>query len=287
MHYYYACLNYPVPSSLIQAIYRGYFKGRRGLSSQRARHHITGSPELAMCHMNQVWESTCSTQPKTPTNATNPTSALPHMPSLHIHNHMAKVPQEPINACTRLIFMHTHAINGASSSNQTGWFPITSNWGNTYVVLFYIYNCNYIHSIPFKLLCTYHKIYEWLTLQGFKPLLHKMNNEASHTVENFIQSQQTCLQYTLLDMHCTNPAERAIRTWKNHFLAGIAGLPKSFPITNWCCLTKQCYATLNILSPFCQNPLLSAHEALAGSFSFNATPLAPLGTEVLVCMKPN
>ena len=126
-----------------------------------------------------------------------------------------------------------------------------------------------------------------VALQGFKPLLHKMNNETSHTVENFIQSQQNCLQYTLLDMHCTNPTECTIRTWKNHFLAGIAGLPKSFPITNWCCLTKQCYATLNILSPFCQNPLLSAHEALAGSFSFNATPLAPLGTEVLVCMKPN
>ena len=88
-------------------------------------------------------------------------------------------------------------------------------------------------------------------------------------------------------MHHTNPAERAIRTWKNHFLAGIAGLPKSFPIANWCRLTKQCDATLNMLRPCCQNPLLSAHKALEGSFSFDATPMAPLGTEVLVHMKPN
>jgi hypothetical protein len=88
-------------------------------------------------------------------------------------------------------------------------------------------------------------------------------------------------------MHRTNPAERAIRTWKNHFLAGIAGLPKSFPIANWCRLTKQCDTTLNMLRPCRQNPLLSAHEALEGSFSFDATPMAPLGTEVLVHMKPN
>ena len=124
-------------------------------------------------------------------------------------------------------------------------------------------------------------------MRGFKPLLHKMDNETSHEVEKFIQAQQTRLQYTSPDMHCTNPAERAICTWKNHFLAGIAGLLKSSPIANWCRLTKQCDATLNMLRTFHQNPLLSAHKALEGSFSFNATPMAPLGTELLVHMKPN
>jgi hypothetical protein len=84
-----------------------------------------------------------------------------------------------------------------------------------------------------------------------------------------------------------NPAKRAIRTCKNHFLAGMAGLPKSFPIANWCHHTTQCNATLNILPPCCQNHPLLAHKAFEGSFSFDATPMAPLGTEVLVHMKPN
>ncbi len=65
------------------------------------------------------------------------------------------------------------------------------------------------------------------------------------------------------------------------------GLTKPFSIANWCCLTTQCNATLNMLRPCCQNPLILAHEALEGLFSFNATPMAPLGTEVLVHMKPN
>ncbi len=86
---------------------------------------------------------------------------------------------------------------------------------------------------------------------------------------------------------CITLIRRNTCTWKNHFLAGIAGLPKSFPIANWCRLTKQCDATLNMLRPCRQNPLLSAHKALEGTFSFDATPMAPLGTEVLVHMKPN
>jgi hypothetical protein len=189
--------------------------------------------------------------------------------------------------------MHIHAIDGVVSSNQTGRFPITSNRGNAYVVVFYVYDANYIRSVPIKsrskeeLLRAYQETYEWLLMWGFKPLLHKMDNETLHEVEKFIQAQQTRIQYTLPDMHRTNLAERAIRTWKNHFLTGIAGLPKSFPIVNWCRLTKQCDATLNMLRPCHQNPLLLAHEALEGTFSFDATPMAPLGTEVLVHMKPN
>jgi hypothetical protein len=215
------------------------------------------------------------------------------MPNLHIDDHMTEAPQAPLNARTNHVFMQVHAIDGVISSDQTGRFPITSNRGNAYVVVFYVYDANYIRSIPIKsrskeeLLRAYNEVYEWLTVRGFKLLLHKMDNETSHEVKKFIQGQQTRLQYTPPDMHRTNPAERAIRTWKNRFLAGIAGLPKSFPIANWCRLTKQCDTTLNMLRPCCQNPLLSAHEALEGSFSFDATPMAPLGTEVLVHMKPN
>jgi hypothetical protein len=103
----------------------------------------------------------------------------------------------------------------------------------------------------------------------------------------FVVTEQTCIQYTPLDIHCTNPAKRAIRTWKNHFLAGMAGPPKSFPIANWCHFTTQCNTTLNMLRPCCENPLLLAHKAKEGFFSFDVTPMAPLDTEVLVHMKSN
>jgi hypothetical protein len=43
--------------------------------------------------------------------------------------------------------------------------------------------------------------------------------------------------------------------------------------------------TLNMMHPCCLNPLLSTHKAMDGSFLFNAKPLAPLGTKVLVHLK--
>jgi hypothetical protein len=67
----------------------------------------------------------------------------------------------------------------------------------------------------------------------------------------------------------------------------MAGLPISFPIANWCRLTMQCNTTLNMLRSCHQNPLLLAQELLKGLFSFDATSMVPLGTEVLMHMKPN
>jgi hypothetical protein len=132
------------------------------------------------------------------------------MPGLNIDDHIADTPQAPLNARTNHVFTQIHAINGVISSDQTGRFPITSNRGNAYVVVFYIYDANYICSIPIKsrskeeLLRAYHEVYEWLSVQGFKPLLHKMDNKTSHEVEKFIQGQQTRFQYTPPDMHCSN-----------------------------------------------------------------------------------
>jgi hypothetical protein len=79
---------------------------------------------------------------------------------------MAEAPQAPLNARTNHVFMHVHAIDGVISSDQTGRFPITSNRGNAYVVVFYVYDANYIRSIPIKsrskeeLLRAYNKVYE-------------------------------------------------------------------------------------------------------------------------------
>jgi hypothetical protein len=59
-------------------------------------------------------------------------------------------------------------------------------------------------------------------------------------------------------------------------------LHTSYPIVNWCQLTEQCNLTLNMMRPCRQNPALSAFEAMEGLYSFDATPMAPPGTKVLL-----
>ncbi len=110
------------------------------------------------------------------------------------------------------------------------------------------------------------EVYVWLTARGYRPLLHKLDNKTSHHVEAFIAAEQVKIQYMPPDMHRTNPAKRAVRRWKNHFTAGIAGIPPLFPITNWCRLTPQRNMTLNMMCPCGLNSLLSAHKAIEGSF---------------------
>jgi hypothetical protein len=92
--------------------------------------------------------------------------------------------------------MTVHVFMGRISSNNTGCFLVTSNWGNAYITLFYIYNANAIWSVPIKnrskeeLLPAVTEVYAWLTAWGFWPLLHKMKKETSHDVKAFIALEQ-------------------------------------------------------------------------------------------------
>jgi hypothetical protein len=183
--------------------------------------------------MDQVRQGIRSTKPAA---ATSPIV----LPANLVNTNMDAAPQEPTNECTHHVFMTVHEVTGSISSDQSGRFPITSNRGNGYVALFYVYNPNYIKSVPIKnqskeeLLQAYTEVYAWLSARGYRPLLHKLDNETSHDVKTFIVVEQVKIQYMPPDMHCTNPAKCAVRTWKNHFTAGIAGIPSSFLIANWC-----------------------------------------------------
>ncbi len=63
---------------------------------------------------------------------------------------MDAAPQELTNERTYHVFMTIHEVTGSVSSDQSGRFPVTSNRGNAYVALFYVYNPNYIKSVSIK-----------------------------------------------------------------------------------------------------------------------------------------
>jgi hypothetical protein len=75
--------------------------------------------------------------------------------------------------------------------------------------------------------------------------------------------------------HRRNAAEKAIGTWKDHFIAGLSSLDPNFPMHLWCQLIPQATTTLNLLRQSHINPRLSAEAQLNGAFDFNTTPLAP------------
>ncbi len=88
-------------------------------------------------------------------------------------------------------------------------------------------------------------------------------------------------------VHRRNAAERAIQTFKNHFLAGLASTDSTFPISEWDRLLPQAQLTLNLLRNSRVNPKLSSHAYLFGNFNFNASPLAPPGIKIAIHKKPS
>jgi hypothetical protein len=87
-------------------------------------------------------------------------------------------------------------------------------------------------------------------------------------------------------MHCPNPAEHAIQTFKDHFLSILAGVDPSFPPYLWDLLLPQAELTLNLLQQAALNPWISAWEFFNGLFDFTKTPLGPVGCCILVHTKP-
>jgi hypothetical protein len=59
--------------------------------------------------------------------------------------------------------------------------------------------------------------------------------------------------------HQRNAAEKAIGTWKDHFIAGLSSLDPNFLMHLWCRLVPQATTTLNLLrlKPSSTAPLTS------------------------------
>ncbi len=210
-NFYHATLNYPVVSTLVKAIDKGYLKGFADLILHGVCQHIKVNDETEKGHMDQSHQGKQSTKTSSPAGIPPP-FPLDGKPT----DTMKPLPQEPFNACTHFVFMTIIKFSRMLFSDQLGRFPITSNRGNKYVIIFYIYNANFVKSIPIKsqskeeLLQAYRLVYAYLTAWGFKPQLHKMDNEMSQDVKIFVCKENTRLQYTPPNIHRTNPAEREI-----------------------------------------------------------------------------
>ena len=84
------------------------------------------------------------------------------------------------------------------------------------------------------------------------------------------------------NVHRRNIAERAIRTFKAHFLAILEGVDPYFPKYMWDNLLVQTELTIKLLRQATLNPRMSAWEYYNGAFDYSATPLGPLGCKIMI-----
>jgi hypothetical protein len=176
---------------------------------------------------------------------------------------------------------------GQLYTDLTGKSPVRSSKGNWYVMVCYVFDCNYVKFVPMKSrsasewVNAYDLIHQELTAKCFKPKLQILDNEASSASKHKITTHD--VEYQLVSPHChrRNAAERAIHTFKEHFVAGLASVDPDFPLHLWDRLLPQAEMTLNLLRTSRKHPHLSTAAHYHGLIDYNKTAFAPPGCKII------
>jgi hypothetical protein len=103
----------------------------------------------------------------------------------------------------------------------------------------------------------------------------------------FFFEKVTLLFIPVIYIHRRNAAERAIRSLKDHLIAGLCSTDKSFPMHLWDRLLPQAVITLNMLITSRINLKLSSAKHIYDQYDFNRAPMAPPGTGIIAHETPN
>jgi hypothetical protein len=187
-----------------------------GLTEDAINKHLKLTPATVMGHMNQRRQNIRSTS-RAPAEKQQP-------------------PDKDLGTKTRLVYA-VIVDQGQLYTDLTGKFPVRSSKANSYVMVCYIYDCNYVKVIPMKSssasewVKAYDSVHQELTIKGFKPKLQTLDNEASAALKNYFTVN--VIAYQLVPPHChrRNAAKRAIRTFKEHFVPGLSSVDPFFQCT--------------------------------------------------------
>jgi hypothetical protein len=133
---------------------------------------------------------------------------------------------------------------------------------------------------------SYDIFHQEITVKGFKPKLQTLDNESSTNLKTFFTVNDVAYQLVPPHCHLLNAAERAIRTFKEPFVAGISSVDPAFPLHLWDRLLPQAEITLNLMRTSRLHPQLSAAAHFHGLVDNNNTDFAPPGCNIITHEKP-
>jgi hypothetical protein len=114
---------------MLQAVKDGHLITWPGLTEDAINKYLKLTPATAMVHMNQRRQNIRSTL-KAP---------------------IEKQPTRDTDLGTNTHLLYAVVVDqGQLYTNLTGKFPVRSRKGNSYVMVCYIYECNYVKVIPVK-----------------------------------------------------------------------------------------------------------------------------------------
>ena len=151
----------------------------------------------------------------------------------------------------------------------TGRFPVKSRKGNQYVLVTAFHNYIFAVPMPSKTSSAYvtafHSTFNHLKSTNLSITNITTDNEISQPLLDLFNNLNIKAQFQPPGNHRSNYAERAIRTFKNHFISTLASVHPTFPPDLWDLLIPISILTINHLRPSKLNPSVSAYAGIHGA----------------------
>ena len=279
VRFMHAAFGSPAISSFAAAVKRKYMPSLFRLTSSILAANPPHTTPTALGHLDQIRQGQQSTKRFTSLfqDVEDDASELqPPISETSINNHA---------------YVHVFMLTETMHSDLTGKLPITSFSGMQYIIISVL--DGYIHAEPMKsrhqleYIAAYKRTINFFSNLGRKPIFQRLDNETSTALESFARGNDISIQYCAPHQHRALKAERAIRTFKNHFISTLCTVADDFPLGLWDELLPQAELCLNHLLPYPSNMSISAYAGLhGGPFDFAAHPIAPAGSKVVVHDKP-
>jgi hypothetical protein len=191
------------------------------------------------------------------------------------------------------MFVQVTDLTEELHTDQTGAFPHTSQCGNRYIMVAIHLDSNYIFTEPMKnrtegkMIKTYQRMITRIKAAGLGIKKQVLDNECLAAMKECIRANN--MEYELVPpgQHRRNQAERAIQTFKAHFISILAGVDDKFPLSLWCHLLEQTELTLNLLRQSRLAPNISAFTHVHGTHDYMRKPFALIGCTIQTHVKPD
>jgi hypothetical protein len=202
----------------------GNFSSWPGLTEHAVEKHLSKSTSTTKGHLNQQRQNARTTK---------------------IKDAKVIVTEPDIDHGIKTQFVYAATIDaGQIYTDQTGRFPVVSSKGNKYIMILYDYASISILAQPIKdrtateLLKAFQFMEHELVARGLKPNLMKLDNEASKLLKAYLHQQDITFHLVPPYSHRRNLAERAIRSFKDHLIAGLCSTEKK---SQCICGTDYCH----------------------------------------------
>ena len=285
VRYYHAAAGFPTKPTWTRAIKNKQFASWPGLTVDVVNRHYPDSEETPKGHGRKAPSGLRSTKD----TATTPDESDEAFECDNIES------PRPTKKERTIFYKVMHVHDEAALkiyTDQPGRFPKKSSRGNQYIMVMTEVDSDAILVEPMKnrtageMSRAYQALIDRLNSAGIFPKMHILDNECSAEMKATIKLNKMTFQLVPPHDHRRNIAEKAISTFKDHFIAILCGADKSFPLHLWDRLLLQAEHTLNMLRPARMTPTISAYAYLWKQHDYNANPFAPLGCKVEAHLVP-